>query len=175
MLQQLNPQDVLPKIQELVDSRRGRGVAMVRCGAIDTSNDYLKETVQISNENSANNSSDVKSIFPFKESPFYSHLSLLYAPTPLVYTASRSNQASKEFCLYLRLSQSDIQALQTSDTSVHLRFCPYNTHSIQEDSYPKQLYIKINERMVSIPGYYPHLSTKAVSYTHLTLPTKRIV
>ena len=69
----------------------------------------------------------------------------------IVYTASRSNQASKEFCLYLRLSQSDIQALQTSDTSVHLRFCPYNTHSIQEDSYPKQLYIKINERMVSIP------------------------
>ena len=81
MLQQLNPQDVLPKIQELVDSRRGRGVAMVRCGAIDTSNDYLKETVQISNENSVNNSSDVKSIFPFKESPIYPCL-LYTSPSP---------------------------------------------------------------------------------------------
>ena len=51
----------------------------------------------------------------------------------------------------------------------------YNYHSLDKPTIEDSEYDELFNELLELEAKYPNLSVSPVSYTHLTLPTKRIV
>nr|XP_050034257.1 E3 SUMO-protein ligase PIAS2-like [Dermacentor andersoni] len=99
----------------------------------------------------------------FKRLPFYEVLAKLMLPTRLATSGSTDWQ---KVSLHFQFRSEDLTDIRSSVTyktasipefkvQVHLRFCLLNTRHEQDDSYPSDLAVKVNGRLVSVPAPIP--------------------
>ncbi|XP_064390989.1 E3 SUMO-protein ligase PIAS2-like isoform X4 [Halichondria panicea] len=100
----------------------------------------------------------------FKPHPFFRLKETIIRPTALVSTA-HSPSGGCTMRVQFFLSPVQVQEIYTSKNSqgdysnqVIVRFARQETSCEQEDFYPKQCYIKVNDNYVEIPGYAPQYS-----------------
>ncbi|KAK6317677.1 hypothetical protein J4Q44_G00109680 [Coregonus suidteri] len=94
--------------------------------------------------------------------PFYDMLDELIKPTSL---ASDNSQRFQETCYAFALTPQQVQQISSSmDISgtkcdfavqVQLRFCLSETSCPQEDHFPSNLCVKVNNKPCNLPGYLP--------------------
>ncbi|KAL1481457.1 hypothetical protein MTO96_015608 [Rhipicephalus appendiculatus] len=104
-------------------------------------------------------SSPVRKPVLFKQEPFFDVLATLVEPKGLK-TSGREGwqhayipfQFETQHVRLLRFSQTDkVESSPESNVQVHLRFCLLGTNSEQDDRYPSDLAVKVNDRLVGLP------------------------
>ncbi|XP_048832522.1 E3 SUMO-protein ligase PIAS4-A-like isoform X1 [Brienomyrus brachyistius] len=92
--------------------------------------------------------------------PFYQTLETLVPPTELL--AQNSEKLQDSPCVF-ELTQSQVDQIRNSSelrpgiksVQVVLRICYTDTVGVQEDQYPPNIAVKVNQSYCHVPGYYP--------------------
>ncbi|XP_027025550.1 E3 SUMO-protein ligase PIAS4-A isoform X1 [Tachysurus fulvidraco] len=92
--------------------------------------------------------------------PFYHNLETLLPPTELI--AQNSEKLQDSQCVF-ELTQSQIDQIRNSSelrpgvksVQVVLRICYTDSIGVQEDQYPPNIAVKVNQSYCHVPGYYP--------------------
>ncbi|KAK1805955.1 hypothetical protein P4O66_013000, partial [Electrophorus voltai] len=78
--------------------------------------------------------------------PFYHNLETLLPPTELI--AQNSEKLQDSQCVF-ELTQSQVDQIRNS------RICYTDSIGVQEDQYPPNIAVKVNQSYCHVPGYYP--------------------
>ncbi|KAI1891684.1 hypothetical protein AGOR_G00146310 [Albula goreensis] len=92
--------------------------------------------------------------------PFYQTLETLMPPTELI--AQNSDKLQDSPCVF-ELTQNQVDQIRNSSelragiksVQVVLRICYTDTIGVQEDQYPPNIAVKVNQSYCHVPGYYP--------------------
>ncbi|KAG7456818.1 hypothetical protein MATL_G00239970 [Megalops atlanticus] len=92
--------------------------------------------------------------------PFYQTLETLLPPTELI--AQNGEKLQDSPCAF-ELTQSQVDQIRNcrelrpgiKSIQVVLRICYTDTSSVQEDQYPPNIAVKVNQSYCHVPGYYP--------------------
>lgn len=87
----------------------------------------------------------------FRDLPFYDKVCELIRPTGLRSdgVVGRPNESHIEF--RLTIDQADLIAMSQETVNIILRFCTFDTSSEQNDNFPPEITIKVNENTVQLP------------------------
>lgn len=92
--------------------------------------------------------------------PFYHTLETLYPPTELI---SHNNEKLQDSQCVFELSPNQVDQLRNASflrpgvrsVQVVLRICYTDSTCVQEDQYPPNIAVKVNQSYCHVPGYYP--------------------
>ncbi|KAI2650376.1 E3 SUMO-protein ligase PIAS4-A [Labeo rohita] len=92
--------------------------------------------------------------------PFYHNLETLLPPTELI--AQNSEKLQESQCVF-ELTPSQVEQIRNSSelrpgmksVQVVLRICYTDSIGVQEDQYPPNIAVKVNQSYCHVPGYYP--------------------
>ncbi|XP_067088113.1 E3 SUMO-protein ligase PIAS4-A [Osmerus mordax] len=92
--------------------------------------------------------------------PFYQTMETLLRPTELV---AQNNEKLQDSQCVFELTQSQVEQVRTSSElrpgiksiQVVLRICYTDSNGLQEDQYPPNIAVKVNQSYCHVPGYYP--------------------
>ncbi|XP_038624073.1 E3 SUMO-protein ligase PIAS4-like [Tachyglossus aculeatus] len=104
--------------------------------------------------------SEVKPEVQLVELPFFSTLDELLKPTELV--PQNNEKLQENPCIFV-LTPRQVELIRNSrelqpgvkSVQVVLRICYTDTSCPQEDQYPPNITVKVNQNYCSVPGYYP--------------------
>uniref|UniRef100_A0AAY4D1S6 E3 SUMO-protein ligase PIAS4 n=1 Tax=Denticeps clupeoides TaxID=299321 RepID=A0AAY4D1S6_9TELE len=92
--------------------------------------------------------------------PFYQTLEILLQPTELI---AQNNEKLQDSQCVFDLTQSQVEQIRNSNehrpgiksVQVVLRICYTDSVGVQEDQYPPNIAVKVNQSYCHVPGYYP--------------------